>query len=77
MKKSQVVLLILVGFASSFKGILGFFNLEFSSISNNNVSYNLGHNFGIVFEKVIFIAFGIMILIKAKSIYFNEIIKSE
>lgn len=75
MKKGQVVLLILVGLMSSFKGILGFFKLEFSSISNGNVSYNLGHNFGICFDQAILIAFGIMLLKKAYDVNRKEIIK--
>jgi hypothetical protein len=62
MKKIFVVFLALCGVGFVLKGIFGFFPLNFRTISENNFSYDLGHNFGYLTAKVAKIIVGIFLI---------------
>jgi hypothetical protein len=62
MKKVFVVFLALCGIAMLIKGVYNFFPLNFSSILENNIAYNIGHNFGVVFRKIAKIIIGVFLI---------------
>jgi hypothetical protein len=62
MKKVFVIFLFLCGIGMVFKGVYYFFPLNFSPILDNNIAYNIGHNFGIVFRKIAKIIIGVFLI---------------
>jgi hypothetical protein len=73
MKKGFVIFLALCGIGMVIKGIFNFYPFNFSSL-DNNIAYNIGHNFGVVFRKIAKIVIGVF-LIKYSYDWFSDEIK--
>jgi hypothetical protein len=62
MKKTFVIFLALCGIIMVINGVLNFFSLDFSVISENSVAYSLGHNVGVIFRKSAKIIIGVFLI---------------
>ncbi|WP_441764047.1 hypothetical protein [Flavobacterium sp. W21_SRS_FM7] len=67
--------LALLGVLCLVKGAIALFNLDLTPIAAQSTAYNFGRTVGLVLSKLIFIAFGIIVIRKGYSIFRQEQLK--
>ena len=72
MKRVYIFSLALLGVLCLVKGAIALFNLDFTPIAAQSTAYNFGRTVGLVFSKLIFIVFGIIVIRKSYSIFRHE-----
>ncbi|MFV8334599.1 hypothetical protein ACNQF7_00790 [Flavobacterium sp. RSP29] len=77
MKKIVLLFMFIAGMSMISKGIYGFFPFEILPISENNFSYDLGHNIGYVVGNLGRIALGILLIKYGYQAFLEEKISTE